>query len=60
MCVYLNDVQFTCNFAGLRMGAEARARQRTVEDNQLLEEIGMVLDSLYAHFSNNVEPACKQ
>jgi hypothetical protein len=42
------------------MGAEAGARHRTVDDDQLLADIGVVLDSLYAHFSNNVEPAAKQ
>lgn len=31
----------------------AGARQRTVDDDQLLAEIGVVLDSLYAHFSND-------
>lgn len=31
----------------------AGARQRGSDDNQLLAEIGMVLDSFYAHFSNN-------
>jgi hypothetical protein len=38
----------------------AGARQRAVDDNQLLAEIGVVLDSLYAHFSNNPDPANKQ
>ncbi|HEY8026711.1 MAG TPA: chromate resistance protein ChrB domain-containing protein [Burkholderiaceae bacterium] len=31
----------------------AGARQRTTGDDQLLDEIGGVLDSLYAHFSND-------
>lgn len=30
----------------------AGARQRAVDDDQLLAEIGVVLDALYAHFSN--------
>jgi hypothetical protein len=38
----------------------AGARQRAVDDNQLLAEIGVVLDSLYAHFSNNPDAANKQ
>ena len=31
----------------------AGARQRVTDDDQLLQEIGLVLDSLYLHFSNN-------
>lgn len=31
----------------------AGARQRAINDDQLLAEIGVVLDSLYAHFSND-------
>jgi hypothetical protein len=31
----------------------AGARQRAVDDDQLLAEIGVVLDALYAHFSND-------
>ena len=31
----------------------AGARQRVADDDQLLAEIGVVLDSLYAHFSND-------
>jgi len=31
----------------------AGARQRTTGDDQLLDEIGVVLDSLYTHFSND-------
>jgi hypothetical protein len=38
----------------------AGARQRAVDDNQLLAEIGVVLDSLYAHFSNNPDAVNKQ
>ena len=34
----------------------AGARQRAVNDDQLLIEIGAVLDSLYAHFSNDPPP----
>lgn len=30
----------------------AGARQRAVDDDQLLAEVGVVLDALYAHFSN--------
>ena len=33
----------------------AGARQRTSGDDQLLDEIGVVLDSLYAHFSNDAQ-----
>jgi hypothetical protein len=33
----------------------AGARQRVVNDDQLLAEIGVVLDSLYAHFSTNTQ-----
>lgn len=33
----------------------AGARQRAVDDDQLLAEIGMVLDSLYTHFSNDLQ-----
>jgi hypothetical protein len=32
------------------------ARQRIVDDDQLLDEIGIVLDSLYAHFSSDPPP----
>ncbi len=31
----------------------AGARQRAIDDDQLLAEISMALDSLYAHFSND-------
>lgn len=37
----------------------AGARQRMLDDDQLLGEIGVVLDSLYAHFSSNPEPVEK-
>ncbi len=33
----------------------AGARQRTSGDDQLLDEIGVVLDSLYAHFSSDLQ-----
>ncbi len=33
----------------------AGARQRVADDDQLLAEIGLVLDSLYLHFSNNLQ-----
>lgn len=33
----------------------AGARQRASNDNQLLAEIGVMLDSLYAHFSTNTQ-----
>ena len=32
------------------------ARQRAIDDDQLLAEIGVVLDSLYAYFSNDPQP----
>ncbi len=35
------------------------ARQRAIDDDQLLTEIGMVLDSLYVHFSSN-QPTSKE
>jgi hypothetical protein len=31
------------------------ARQRAADDDQLLSEIGNVLDSLYVHFSNDTQ-----
>ncbi len=34
----------------------AGARARLKDDDVLLAEIGMVLDSLYAHFSINKKP----
>jgi len=33
----------------------AGARQRAIDDDQLLAEIGVVLDSLYAHFANDTQ-----
>nr|WP_256212088.1 chromate resistance protein ChrB domain-containing protein [Nitrosomonas communis] len=38
----------------------AGARQRTEDDNHLLNEMSVVLDLLYAHFSNNLQNSERQ